>query len=51
LGAVNNASVGITTPTLAIYKSFDAFVQDDFKASSRLTLEPWIALEPEPRAD
>ncbi len=38
LGAVNNASVGITTPTLAIYKSFDAFVQDDFKAISRLTL-------------
>ncbi len=38
LGAVNNASVTITTPTLATYRSLGLFVQDDFHATSRLTL-------------
>jgi len=38
LGAVNNASVTITTPTLATYRSLGVFVQDDFRVNSRLTL-------------
>ena len=38
LGAVNNASVTITTPTLATYRSLGLFVQDDFHVNSRLTL-------------
>ncbi len=38
LGAVNNASVGVTTPTLATYPSVGLFVQDDFRVSSKLTL-------------
>ena len=38
LGDVNNASITITTPTMAIYKSWGAFVQDDFKVSPTFTL-------------
>jgi hypothetical protein len=38
LGAVNNASIGITTPTLATYRSLGLFLQDDFRVSSKLTL-------------
>ncbi len=38
LGDVNNASIGITTPTLAVYPSLGLFVQDDFRASSKLTI-------------
>ena len=38
LGAVNNASIGITTPTLATYRSLGLFLQDDFRFSSKLTL-------------
>jgi len=38
LGDVNNASVGITTPTLAIYPSIGLFVQDDFRVTSKLTV-------------
>ncbi len=38
LGDVNNASVGITTPTLATYSSYGAFVQDDYRVTSKLTV-------------
>ncbi len=38
LGDVNNASISITTPTLATYRSLGLFVQDDFRVSSKLTL-------------
>jgi hypothetical protein len=38
LGDVNNASVGVTTPTLATYPSVGLFVQDDVKVSSKLTV-------------
>jgi hypothetical protein len=38
LGDVNNASIGITTPTLAIYPSVGLFVQDDFRVNSKLTV-------------
>ena len=38
LGDVNNASVGITTPTLATYPSVGLFVQDDYRMSSKLTV-------------
>ena len=38
LGAVNNASIGITTPTLAVYPSLGLFVQDDFRVTSKLTI-------------
>jgi hypothetical protein len=38
LGAVNNGSIGITQPTLATYPSVGAFVQDDFRVNSKLTV-------------
>ncbi len=38
LGDVNNASIGITTPTLAVYPSIGLFVQDDFRVTSKLTI-------------
>ena len=38
LGDVNNASVGITSPTMATYPSVGLFVQDDFHVSSKFTL-------------
>ena len=37
LGSVDSASVTITTPTLAIYRSLGVFTQDDFRVI-RLTL-------------
>ena len=38
LGAVDNAKIGITTPTLATYRSLGLLVQDDFRVSPKLTL-------------
>ena len=38
LGDVNNASTTVPLPTLATYRSLGLFVQDDFRATSRLTL-------------
>ncbi len=38
LGDVNNASTTIPSPTLATYRSLGLFVQDDFRASAKLTL-------------
>ena len=38
LGNVDSASVSITTPTLATYRSLGVFTQDDFRVNSRLTL-------------
>ncbi len=38
LGDVNNANTTIVSPTLAVYRSLGLFVQDDFRASSKLTL-------------
>ncbi len=35
---MDNASIGITTPTLAIYPSLGLFVQDDFRVTSKLTV-------------
>ncbi len=48
LGDVNNASITITTPTMAIYKSWGAFVQDDFKATPTLTLNLGMRWDYEP---
>jgi hypothetical protein len=38
LGNVDSASISITTPTLATYRSLGVFTQDDFRVSSRLTV-------------
>jgi Carboxypeptidase regulatory-like domain/TonB dependent receptor len=42
LGAVDHASIGITTPTLATYRSLGLFVQDDFRVTKKLTLNMGI---------
>ncbi len=42
LGYVNNASTTIPSPTLATYRSLGVFVQDDFRATSKLTLNMGI---------
>ncbi len=48
LGNVNNASIGITTPTLATYRSLGLFVQDDFRLSTKLTLNIGLRWDYEP---
>jgi hypothetical protein len=48
LGDVNNASVGITTPTLATYPSLHFFGQDDIRATSKLTLNLGIRWDYDP---
>jgi hypothetical protein len=48
LGDVNNASVGITTPTLATYPSIHAYLQDDFHATSKLTINLGVRWDYDP---
>ncbi len=52
LGDVNNSSVTITTPTMAVYKSGSLFVQDDIKVTSTLTVNVglrWATIRCRPR--
>lgn len=48
LGDVNNATVGITTPTLATYPSLHAYVQDDYRVTSKLTVNLGVRWDYDP---